>query len=390
MINDKKKMKIVYCIPSLHSSWGMERVLTLKANYLASRGHEIHIVVTDGSDKTPYFPLEKSIKIHQLSIEFEELYIHSFLYRAWLYQLRMRKFKEKLNFCLSEIKPDITVSLLRRDINIINLMTDGSLKVGEMHFNKLFYRDFNVSWLPLSIHNYLRKLWMNQLIRKLQKLAAFAVLTYEDASSWEELKNVIVIPNPTSFYPDVLSDSTNKQVITAGRYVSQKGFDRLIIAWKKVVDVHPDWILKIYGDGWQRKQLQRQIEDLGLSGSCFLEHTTSDLGAKFQESSIFVLSSRFEGFGLVIIESMAYGLPVVAFDCHCGPSEIISDGVDGLLVAEGDIEKLAEKIIWLIEHEELRKEMGKHARQKVEKYKIEYIGAKWESLFESLLKQNRR
>lgn len=181
-----------------------------------------------------------------------------------------------------------------------------------------------------------------------------------------------------------------KQVIAAGRYVGQKGFDRLVAAWQKVVNRHPDWVLKIYGDGWMREQLWQQIMDLGIEESCYLEHTAHDIATKFQESSIFVLSSRFEGFGLVIVEAMSCGLPVVSFTCHCGPRDIISDEIDGLLVSEGDIDKLAEGINRLIEDEELRKKMGEMARLKANNYKIEHIGEQWIALFKTLLIQERR
>ena len=216
------------------------------------------------------------------------------------------------------------------------------------------------------------------------------VLTHEDAALWPELNNVIVIPNPTSFFSDTVSDCMRKQVIAAGRYVSQKGFDRLISAWQKVASRHPDWVLKIYGDGGERESLQQQIAELGLSENCILEHSVSDIAAKFQESSIFVLSSRYEGFGLVIVEAMSCGLPVVSFACHCGPQDIISEGIDGLLLPEGDIDGLAKKICLLIEEEELRKKMGKMARLKSEDYKIENIGVQWTALFESLLKSEKK
>lgn len=379
-------MKIVYCIPGLYNLGGMERVLTMKANYLALQGHEIHIVITDGGDKPPYFPLHKSIQVHQLDIDFEEPYRHSFLYRVWLYLTRLRILKKKMNVCLHEIRPDITVSLLRCDINIINKMTDGSLKVGEIHFDRLHYRQFSVSWIPPFINSYIQKWWMNVLVHEVKKLSAFVVLTHEDAAFWPELNNVTVIPNPTSFFPDTVSDCTRKQVIAAGRYVDQKGFDRLISAWQKVASRHPDWVLKIYGDGGGRESLQQQITELGLSENCILEHSVSDIAVKFQESSIFVLSSRYEGFGLVIVEAMSCGLPVVSFACHCGPRDIITEGTDGFLVPEGDIDELAEKINLLIEEDHFRRKMGKMARLKAEKYRIEEIGTQWITLFESLYK----
>lgn len=383
-------MKIVYCIPALYYPSGMERVLTMKANYLALHGHEVHIVITDGGNKPPYFPLEESIQVHQLDIDFEEPYRHFFLYRVWLYRTKMRTLRKKMDVCLHEIKPDITVSLLRRDINIINKMTDGSLKVGEIHFDRLHYRQFTASWMPLFIYSYIQKWWMNSLIHELKKLSRFVVLTHEDAAFWPELNNVMVIPNPTSFFPDVMSDCSTKQVVAAGRYVAQKGFDRLILAWQKVVNRHPDWVLKIYGDGGLREQLQQQITKLKLNDNCFLEHSVSDIAEKFQESSIFVLSSRYEGFGLVIVEAMSCGLPIVAFACHCGPRDIITEGGDGFLISEGDIDELAEKINLLIEKDDVRRKMGKKARLKAENYKIENVGVQWIALFESLLKSGRK
>ena len=268
-------MKIAYCIPALYNPSGMERVLTMKANYLALQGYEIHIILTDGGDKPPYFPLEKSVQVHQLDIDFEEPYHHPFWHRVWLYQKKMKALKKQLNACLCELKPDITVSLLRRDVNVINQMTDGSPKVGEIHFDRLHYRHFTASWMPTFIYSYVQKWWMGKLIRELKKLDKFVVLTHEDAAFWPELNNVIVVPNPTSFFPDTVSDCTRKQVIAAGRYVDQKGFDRLISAWQKVSSRHPDWVLKIYGDGGGRESLQQQITELGLNENCILEHSVS-------------------------------------------------------------------------------------------------------------------
>ena len=140
-----KKTRIAYCIPALYYPSGMERVLTLKVNYLVQHGYEIHIILTDGGDKPPYFPLAPSIELHQLNIDFEEPYRYAFPRRVWLYQKRMRILKTKLNECLCAVKPDITVSLLRRDINVINQMTDGSVKMGEIHFDRIHYRNFNIS-----------------------------------------------------------------------------------------------------------------------------------------------------------------------------------------------------------------------------------------------------
>ena len=134
-----------------------------------------------------------------------------------------------------------------------------------------------------------------------------------------------------------------------------------------------------------REQLQQQIDSLGITASCILEPTVSNIVDKYCESSIFALSSRFEGFGMVIIEAMACGVPPVSFTCPCGPRDIISDGKDGLLVEDGNIEQLAEKISYLIENEDIRKKMGKQARMDVQRFRIENIAEQWKQLFESLI-----
>lgn len=377
-------MKIAYCIPSLYYPSGMERVLTLKANYFAEHfGYDIHIILTDGKDKQPYYELHPSVTLHQLDINYDELYGFPLHKRITGYLGKQRLLKKRLNQCLCELRPDITISLLRRDINFINDVKDGSIKLGEIHFNKSNYRTFSDNRLPAFVQRTVKQYWRWQLIRQLRKLKRFIVLSHEDAAEWTELNNVNVIHNPLPFLPERQSDNSQKQVIAVGRYMPQKGFDRLIPAWAIVSKRHPDWILRIYGDG-MRQQLQQQIDSLGISSTCILEHSTPNIMDKYCESSIFVLSSRFEGFGMVIIEAMACGVPPVSFTCPCGPRDIISDGKDGLLVENGDIEGMAEKICYLIENDDIRKKMGKQARLDVDRFKIEHIAQQWKKLFEEL------
>lgn len=188
-----------------------------------------------------------------------------------------------------------------------------------------------------------------------------------------------MIPNPLSNYDDRVSSLNAKQVIAAGRYMPQKGFDLLITAWRLVSDRHPDWLLRIYGDG-MREELQQQIDRLKLQENCILEHTVTNIVDKYCESSIFVLSSRYEGFGMVLVEAMACGVPPVSFACPCGPKDIISDGEDGFLVENGNVFALAEKICRLIEDEKLRKRMGALARINVKRFEIDRVASDWKQL----------
>jgi Glycosyltransferase len=378
-------MKIAYCIPSLYYPSGMERVLTLKVNYMTEvYGYEIHVILTDGRDKKPYYELNPEIQIHQLDINYDLLYGMPLYKRIWGYIKKQCLFKKRLNDCLINIKPDITVSLLRRDINFINKMMDGSIKIGEIHFNKSNYRTFSDNKFPLFIQNIVRHYWMRQLIREVCKLNRFIVLSHEDAKEWTELDNVEVISNLLPFCPKKKSLCENHKGIAVGRYMPQKGFDLLIPAWRKVVDKHSDWELYIYGDG-QREKLQFMIDSLNLQTNCFLEHNVSNIIDKYTESSLFVSSSRFEGFAMVILEAMICGVPPISFAYPCGPKDIINNGVDGLLVENGNIQQLADNMCYLIEHDDIRKRMGEKARENVKRYLPENIMPQWKSLFESLV-----
>lgn len=381
----EKRLKLAYIVPALFYPSGMERVLTAKVNYFVEHfNYDIHIFLTDGKDRPPYYSLDPRVKVHHLDINFDSIFALPLLKRISLYRKKQRLFKKHLEERLIELKPDITVSLLRRDINFINDLRDGSVKVGELHFNRLFYRQFNNDRFPPFVQRAISKIWQQQLIRNLKKLAAFVVLSYEDAGYWVELDNVTVIHNPLSFYPNSISPLNRKQVIAAGRLTYQKGFDRLISAWKIVSDRHPDWILKIYGGG-DKDALSRLIVDLNITDSCHLEGSVDDIIEKYYESSIFVLSSRYEGLPMVLGEAMACGLPTVAFDCPCGPRDIIRDGEVGLLVENGNIEQLADKICYLIEHEDVGKMMGSKARVHARQFDIEIIAEQWKQLFNAVL-----
>lgn len=379
------RRKIVYCIPSLHFPSGMERVLTLKANYFADvLGYKIYIILTDNKDKEPYYKLSPKIKLINLDINFDTKRNVPIYKKIPLYFIKQYKYKEKLKKVLFEIRPDITISTLRREMNFLNSIKDGSKKIGEIHFSRTHYRNMESNGKENVLKRLISKLWMHQLVRELKKLSMFVTLSSEDNDRWGEIKNRTYIYNPLSFFPNKTSDCNKKQVIAVGRYTYQKGFDMLIESWKYVKEKHPDWVLKIYGGG-ERKSYIELRDRYGLEENVFLEPSTDNIIDKYCESSIFVLSSRFEGFGMVITEAMACGLPAVSFTCPSGPKDIIKDGEDGLWVENGNIKEMAEKISFLIENDKLRKEMGRKARINVERFKIENIAKQWEDLFNKVL-----
>jgi len=189
-----------------------------------------------------------------------------------------------------------------------------------------------------------------------------------------------------TIFPDTVSLRTTKQVVAVGRYTYEKGFDMLIDCWKIVSEKHPDWILKVYGGG-DHTTYDALVKKLQIEATCKLENSVSDITAKYLESSMFVSSSRFEGFGMAITEAMACGLPIISFACDCGPKEIVTDGVDGYLVQPDNTQELADKICSLIENPTLRNRMGETARVNSARYNLEIIAGKWKELFERLVDQ---
>jgi len=213
------------------------------------------------------------------------------------------------------------------------------------------------------------------------------VISKSDKQIWEKhCCNVTYIYNPITLHSSQTSSCEQKAVIAVGVLGVQKGFDLLIDAWEKVYKKHPDWRLDIFGDGPDKALLQEQINDMGLQNVVFLKGRTNKIEDEYLKHSIYVMSSRAEGFGLVLVEAAECGLPLVSFDCNYGPNEIIVDGENGILVKEvGDIEGLSNAINLLVEDPEKRKRMGLSAKKLNERYSGDKIKKQWLNLFNGLI-----
>jgi glycosyltransferase involved in cell wall biosynthesis len=220
------------------------------------------------------------------------------------------------------------------------------------------------------------------------KLDAVAVLTEADRAEYADRLGPAVrveqIPNAVSELGGALPDLSAKTVIAAGRLTRQKDFGRLIRAFALVAERHPDWQLRICGGGPRRRPLTRLIAELGLGDNVVLAGPVHDLGAEMARASMYALSSRREGFPMVLLEAMGKGLPAVSFDCPTGPREIVVDRENGLLVPHQDVPALAAAIDEMIEDEALRRRCGAGARATAERYSLATIGARWDSLLGEL------
>lgn len=386
-MKDLKNNKIVYCTPALYSAGGVERVVAVKANYFVEQlGYDVTIIVTEGLGRDSFFPISDKVRIVNYELNFEELWRLPFSQKVFSYFRKQRRFKKRLKADLMKIRPGFTISTLRREINFLTGIKDGSLKIGELHVNKANYRNYDANHSN-PVKRLFAKLWMNSLLGHLKRLDKMVVLTDSALKDWSELDNVVKIPDALPFKIDGKSDLLAKRVVSIGRYAYDKGNDMLLQAWSIIEKKHPDWTLDIYGNG-NREPYQQQIEELGIDRArCNLNGPISDVKKEYLSSSVFVLPSRFEGFGLVIIEAMACGVPVVAFDCENGPRSIIADGETGFLIPPFDINDLADKVLLLITDYELRKQIGANAQKAACQYDIDRIGQQWKQLFEEMKQQ---
>lgn len=379
-------MKIVYSIAGTCHSGGMERVLANKANWLVRQGYEVAIVTTDQRGEAPFFPLDERITCYDLGIGYEENNGKSFINKLLHYPIKQYRHRKRLTALLQQIKPDITVSMMCNDVSFLPKIKDGSRKVLEIHFSKHKRLQYGRKGLWRWADIYRNR----QEERQVRRFDRFVVLTEEDKGYWGDLPNIEVIPNARTFNPETPASLDTRRVIAVGRYTHQKGFERLIEAWNKICHQYPDWHLDIIGDGEEREQLQTLIDGYGIGDSITLCPPTTDMDAVYRGAAIVAMSSRYEGLPMILLEAQAYGLPIVSFACQCGPADVVTDGIDGFLVPEGDCDALAQKLATLMQDDAMRQRMGAAARIASERYAEEVIMKKWVSLFKGLKVKGER
>ena len=380
--------KIVICTPALYSAGGVERVVSVKANYFADiLNYDVTIIVTEGHGSNSFFQLSPKVKVINLGLRFEELWNITFVRKVFLYLYKQRRYKKLLTEELMRIRPDITITTLRREINFICDINDGSYKIGELHLSRENYRLIDSSKKNL-IKWLFSRWWQKRIVDHLRRLDRFVVLTQNATLEWPELQNVKLIPDPLSISPNKQSLLSSKRIITIGRYSFEKGWDLLLRIWALVEKEYKDWQLDVYGMGDPTPYV-RMLDNLSIDKKrCHLNASLVSVEEGYLRSSILVQPSRTEGFGLVIVEAMACGLPVIAFDCENGPRSILTDGEEGYLIPAFDVELFADRLKKLMSDENLRRNMGDKDQKKSQCYHIDSIGRQWKQLFDDLM-QNK-
>jgi len=372
----------------MFNSAGMERVVANKATYFSKQaGYKVFVITTDQKNRPYYYELPQEVTCIDLDINFRDYQHYFILIRIFSYLYKSFIFKKRLAKFLISSKPDVVVSLLLRSSDFLYKIKDGSAKIIEHHFSHNYSELFSVAQNrdPLSrfVYN-----WRGKMDRfHLKKYEKFVVLTKEDASLWgNDFKNITIIPNSISFQTEKTSNPENEIVLAIGRLEYQKGFDILLEIWERIYHNNPNWQLHIYGDGQDKEKLLSIIRQKMMTESVRIFPPTKNIEQVLLSGSIYAMSSRFEGFPMILLEAMECGLPCVSFACKCGPRDIILDSEDGCLIDAYNVEFFAKKLNELMQKKELRSLMGNKAKQNVQRFSESKVMKKWEDLFLQLTK----
>lgn len=347
---EKAKSRVCFIVRGLHDVGGIERVTIVVAGMLADVGYSVDILCIQEGE--PYFSIPNKITLHYLKDE-----------EGWSRKSQLQNWIRRNN-------PNvIVVSGTNRPLFILQAVGNCPIIAWE-HVNA------TISSHPF--HNLYRYFYA--------KRAKVVTLSKGDQDAWKKKfpkADITCIPNPVTLPQANPSTLERKCILSIGRLAGQKGYDLLIEAWSLIEQQHPDWILRIVGSGRWEKRLLKQISELGIENRIEMVPATPKVIEEYQNASVFALSSRYEGFGLVLVEAMQMGLPIVSFDCPFGPREIISDGETGILVPNGDIQQFAQALDHLLQLPDLRAEMGAEALRQVARYSPKVLATQWASLIES-------
>lgn len=367
-------MKILYITSQINEDGGVQRVLSVKTDYLIQKwGYQIDIVTLNNGNTNLFFDFNKNIGLHDIKLtgnKFSKLF----------------QYKKQIQKHIEQLKPDgiIVCDFGLKGFSVPLLVKTKVPLIFEAHgskYNESQY--YKINFFSEITHNF--KYFYRNFCAK--RFDYFVALSKESLMEWS-LKEGVVIPNPLYSPNNKTSDVTSKTVIAVARQSYEKGLDRLLYIWKLIAEKHPDWKLEIYGSQNQALGLDDVVKEYNITSSVRFFEPIKNIEEKYCGSSIYVMTSRSEGFPMVLLEAMSYGLPIVAYDCPIGPRSIIANGKNGFLIPEEDSAAFAQKMSDLITDDELRKKMGTKGKEMVKEYDVDAIMLKWESLFISVLSKS--
>lgn len=368
-------MRILYIFRSLAVWGGIERVLVDKMNCLVSMyGYEVYMLTTcQGNHPVPY-QLDNTVHMEDLGVQFHRQYQYRGFKKLWDGWKRTKRFERLLSERIKTIRPDVIICTTADSVNSIVKVKGDTPLIVESH--SICKRTLGEKGLR---QRYVARL----LLKGLKKAAYLVSLSEGDANEWRKLGvSVKVIPNIVHLNEGELSDLEQKHVIFVGRFDYQKRPMAMIQIWKELFPRHQDWHLDIYGEGEQKQTLQSVIGSQNMN--IHLHEPTIRIFEAYRNSSILVVTSLYEPFGLVIPEAMSCGLPVVSFDSPYGPSSVITNGKDGYLVENDNNALFAKQLEQLMDDVSLRLKMGTYAVEKSKRFSAQEIMPEWKDLFDCL------
>ncbi|MHC8605677.1 glycosyltransferase family 4 protein [Arenicellales bacterium IMCC58067] len=361
-------MRVQFLVADLNMFGGGERVaVNLAAGFSKRFGYEVEVVSIQRITNPLPFSIPPEVQIRSVDLD-----LHSAGIAAKAYS-RARAF-----LCaptvLAETKPSIVLGIGTFPNLILSLLTRSTVKkVGCEH---------NWFGAPALYWRILRRF----LYRNLDSLVVLTDAAKKDARGLNS--KILVIPNSSPFDNPQKANLYSKKILAVGRLEYQKGFDRLIEAFSKIASDYPDWTLELFGEGPSEVSLKKKVKALGLSDQITINRPTFKIDREYQNASFLVLTSRYEGLPMVLIEALCFGLPAIAFDCQNGPREIIRNGETGYLVAAGDVDEFANRMAQLITSSEIREKMSENSLQHAKNFSLEHICKTWKNHFDNLVGLN--
>lgn len=355
-------MKILYVVNGIRGSGGLERVLLHKASYLCDTyGYAVRILVLNEPPGEPFYPVSPAVEVRHFHASGSALaYLRA--YRSGLRQAVAQFQPDVVSVCDDGLKGLLAPLLLPRARPALVYERHASLEL-------------------------MRSLWQKAVMRPLARLYdKLVLLTQGNVKEWG-VPGAVVIPNPLPDFETGTPPPRKPQILCVGSLCHNKGQDLLVEAWASIAARHPDWSVQVYGKG-DPAPLLALAAARGVAGQVEFHPPVAEIAARYQEAGLFVLPSRSEGFGMVLLEAMSFGTPCISFDCPSGPGDILTDGKDGVLVPAEDVAALAAAMDALIDNPAQREALGQQARITAQSYRIEQIAARWQQLFTTLVARN--